>query len=163
MSEQCDICRIQHSKNTKSCDACNSIILKYKNKCTTSEVRTALIKAYSRTVNGKRFFKCDYTGIESHFNLTEKSLDPIEDAIILTLDHKNPILKSNRGEVVVSLYIVNQIKGKIPFDCFNDYITILAELLDNKNDINSKKFLKKLNQIKKFQMEKIKLETSING
>lgn len=139
IGRNCDICGEEHFEATKSCKPCNAIINKYKN-CTTGEVRKALMKAYSLTKDGARYFKCQYTGIESQFNTEKKSLNPIDDALVLTIDHKNPISKSKRGEVVVSLYIVNQIKGRIPSNNFKDIITVLAECLNEKNNQNSKKF-----------------------
>lgn len=135
----CDICREEHFGEANSCGPCNTIINKY-NDCTTGEVRKALKDAYSFTKNGISYFKCHYTGVEGHFNIENTPLDPIKEALILTIDHKNPSSKSKRGEVVVCLYIVNQIKNKIPFDNFKDIITVLAECLINKNDQNSKKF-----------------------
>ncbi|VVB89262.1 Uncharacterised protein [uncultured archaeon] len=152
-SRRCDICNVEHSEKTASCRECNNIIEKHKNKCTTSEVRNALKRAYSRTENGIRLFKCEYTRIESHFNITNKSIDPIDDALILTFDHKNPIFKSNRGEVVVCLFIINQIKGKIPFGCFKNIITVLAEYFNNKNQENSDKIRETLINIKNFYNE----------
>ncbi len=138
MGKSCDICGDEHFEGTKSCKSCNTIINRYK-KCTIGEVRNALKPAYSFTENGTRYFKCHYTGVEGQFNTEKKSLDPIEDALILTIDHKNPTSKSRRGEVVVSLYIVNQIKGKIPSDSFKDIITVLAECLNDKANQNDAK------------------------
>lgn len=135
----CDICGEKHFERTLSCGPCNTIIKKYKT-CTIGEVRKALKKAYSFTKSGTRYFRCHYTGVESHFNATNKALDPIKDALILTIDHKNPTSKSNRGEVVVCLYIVNQIKGKIPSDNFKDIIISLAECLNTNVNQKSKKF-----------------------
>ncbi len=161
--KKCDICEEEHSEPTKSCRACHAIIDKgtYKNKYTTGEVRKALKNAYSCTKEGVPFFKCDYTGIESHFNITKDSIDPIDDAMILTLDHKNRGLNSNRGEVAVCLNIINQIKGEIPFNCFKDFITILAECLENKNDKNSKKVKDALDQmfIERAQLKLRELES----
>jgi hypothetical protein len=139
MGKSCDICGEEHFEETKSCKSCNTIINRYK-KCTIGEVRNALKTAHPLIKNGTCYFKCYYTGVESRFNTEKKSLDPIKDALILTIDHKNPTTKSKRGEVVVSLYIVNQIKGKIPSDNFKDIITVLAECLNDKTDQNSKKF-----------------------
>lgn len=139
MGKSCDICGEEHFEGTKSCKSCNTIINRYK-KCTIGEVRNALKIAYSGTEDGIRHFKCHYTDVESRFNTEKKSLDPIEDALILTIDHKNPTSKSKRGQVVVSLYIVNQIKGMIPSDNFKGIITVLAECLKDKTNQNSKKF-----------------------
>ncbi len=161
LRRRCDICKEEHSEKTASCRECNNIIGKYKNKFTTSEVRKALKCAYSRTENGIRFFECKYTGIESHFNITNKAIDPIDDALILTFDHKNPIFKSNRGEVVVCLFLINQIKGKIPFDCFKNIITVLSEYFNNKNKENSDKIRDTITNIKNFYNEE-KVKFSIN-
>jgi hypothetical protein len=66
----------------------------------------------------------------------------VNDALILTLDHKNP----TSNELVVSLNIINKMKADIPFDDFKSVVITLGEYFKEENDTNFKKLEKELKQ-----------------
>ncbi len=77
------------------------------------------------------------------FNTQDEPLRTFDDALILTLDHKNP----NRNELVVSLNIINKMKTDIPFDDFKNFVITLGEYFKEENDTNFKNIEKELKQI----------------
>jgi len=107
------------------------------------EVRKALKNAYSHKDREKKesYFECEYTGMVGNFNTQDKTLGTYEDALVLTLDHKNP----NNSELVVSLNIINKMKVDIPFDDFKKVVIALGKHF--KDDTNPKKLEKELKQI----------------
>ena len=135
----CDICEGEHSANTPSCEICNKVVSKYQNKTKYSmkEVRKALHKAYSHKDEEEKqtYFHCKYTEIISKFNSQSKTLGTFDDAFILTLDHKN----SGNKELVVSLNIINKMKGDIPHDKFKEIVIALGNHFDTENDTNDER------------------------
>jgi len=136
--KKCDICGEEHFLEPLSCEACNKVVSKYQNdtRYSMDEVRKALKYAYSHKDKEKKesYFKCAYTGIISKFHGKNETLRTFEDALILTLDHKN----TNSEELIVSLNIINKMKTDIPFEKFQDIIILLGEYFKNKNEINSR-------------------------
>jgi hypothetical protein len=127
---ECDICGEEHFLETLSCEACNKVVSKYQNdtRYSMKEVRKALKKAYSHKDKEKKesCFKCFYTGITSKFNpTTEASLDPLKDALVLTIDHENP--EDSNSRLVVSLYLINQMKNNLPKDKFKEIVIALGK------------------------------------
>ncbi|MCZ7385477.1 MAG: hypothetical protein O8C63_12130 [Candidatus Methanoperedens sp.] len=106
------------------------------------EVRTALNHAYSHkdTDNNESYFECEYTGIVSKFNNKNETLGTYKDAFILTLDHKD----SGSKELVVSLNIINKMKGDIPSDKFKKIVITLGEHFKKERDINIENTLKQI-------------------
>ena len=147
--ERCDICGDAHSEKSPSCEACQKVVSKYQNKTKYPmvEVRKALKDAYSHKSEEKKesYFKCTYTGITGKFNIQDGTLRTFDDALVLTLDHKNP--NSNSEELVVSLNIINKMKTDIPFGDFKKVVITLGEYFNEENDRNSKKFEKELKQM----------------
>ncbi len=145
--KRCDICGDEHFEESPSCEACHKVVSKYQNKTKYSmeEVRKALKDAYSHKSEEKKesFFKCTYTGMVGKFNTQDEPLRTFDDALILTLDHKNP----NRNELVVSLNIINKMKTDIPFDDFKNFVITLGEYFKEENDTNFKNIEKELKQI----------------
>ena len=136
---KCDVCGDDFEAidpNLKSCRKCQNIINKYskKKKYQFVEVRKALKKAYSHKENDDLYFKCGYTGIISKFNSSSKTLGNFEDAFVLTLDHKY----SNQTVLVVSLNIINKMKGDIPPKEFKEIIVVLGNFFkqETKDIIN---------------------------
>jgi hypothetical protein len=144
---KCDICKEEHSEDTQSCSACNKVVKKYQNKTKfpMKELRYALKQAYSHkgTDNNETYFKCEYTGIVSKFNTKTETLGTYKDAFILTLDHKNP----PEIELVVSLNIVNKMKGDIPSDNFKKMVIALGEYFKKESEESSKELENTLKQI----------------
>ena len=147
--KQCDICGEAHSEKSPSCEACQKVVSKYQNKTKypMAEVRKALKAAHSHKSEEKKesYFKCTYTGIIGKFNIQDGTLRTFDDALVLTLDHKNP--NSNRKELVVCLNIINKMKTDIPFDYFKKVVISLGEYFKEENSRNSKKFEKELKQM----------------
>lgn len=139
----CDICGEEHFEATKSCGACNKVVSKYKNKTKYSmeKVRKALTHAYSQkdTDNNESYFKCEYTKIKSKFNNKKETLGTSKDALVLTLDHKN----SGDEELIVSLNIINKMKGDIPHNEFKDFVMTLGSHF-KKDDEESVKEVEKI-------------------
>ena len=108
------------------------------------EVRKALKDAYSRKDKKKKesYFRCAYTGMVGNFNSQDRTLRTSDDALILSMDHKNP----NSYELVVSLNIINRMKADIPFGDFKDVVRVLGEYFAEENDKNLKKLEKELTQ-----------------
>ena len=131
---KCDICEGEKYEETQSCEACNKVVSKYKGDTRYSmpEVRKALTKAYSHKDSSKKesHFKCEYTGIISKFNNKTETLRTFNDALILTLDHKN----SGSKELVVSLNIINKMKADVPHDKFKDFVIALGSHFKNENN-----------------------------
>ena len=107
------------------------------------DVRQALENAYSHKDRQKKesYFRCEYTKMVGKFNTQNKTLGASEDALVLTLDHKNP----NSTELVVSLNIINKMKADIPFDDFKKFVIAIGEHF--KDDTNPKKLEKELKQM----------------
>jgi len=143
---RCDICGDEHSEESESCEACHKVISKYQNntKYSMKEVRKALKDAYSRKDKKKKesYFRCAYTGMVGNFNSQDRTLRTSDDALILSMDHKNP----NSDELVVSLNIINRMKADIPFGDFKDVVRVLGEYFAEENDKNLKKLEKELKQ-----------------
>jgi len=135
---KCDVCEDEFESldpNLQSCRECQSIINKYINgskrkKYPPVNVKAALRNAYSHKENDDVFFKCEYTGIVSNFNNSGKTLGHFENPFVLTLDHKYP----NKKELVVSLNIINKMKGDIPPQQFKEIIVALGDFF--KQDTN---------------------------
>ena len=111
--KKCDICGNNFDENKKSCAPCQEIISRY-DELPKSKLRPALHSAYDseRSKGEERYFRCQYTGISGQFNPTAKSdLDPIKDALTITIDHVNP--KDWDSDLVVSLHIINAMKSKL--------------------------------------------------
>lgn len=144
---KCDICEEEYFDATQSCSACNKVVKKYQNKTKypMEEVRNALNHAYSHKNidNNESYFKCKYTGIVSKFNSKNETLGTYKDAFILTLDHKD----SGSKELVVSLNIINKMKGDIPFDKFEKVVIALGEHFKKESEESSKELEKTLKQI----------------
>lgn len=142
----CDICEEEHSKATQSCSPCNKVVSKYQGDTRYSmpEVRTALNRAYSGKDNNESQFRCEYTGIISKFNTKDETVGTYKDAFILTLDHKNP----HEKELVVSLNIINKMKGDIPSDKFKRLVIALGEYF--KKQVNNEEIELQLKQIFEF-------------
>ena len=77
-----------------------------------------------------------------NFNSQDRTLRTSDDALILSMDHKNP----NSDELVVSLNIINKMKVDIPSDDFKDVVKVLGEYFAEENDKNFKKLEKELKQ-----------------
>ncbi|MEA2033565.1 MAG: hypothetical protein U9N41_08290 [Euryarchaeota archaeon] len=110
------------------------------------EVRKALKKAYSHKDKEKKesCFKCFYTGITSKFNPENKVvIDPLEDALVLTIDHENP--EDPTSCLVVSLYLINQIKSKLPPDKFKQIVIALGKYFNK--EIEQEDFENKFKQL----------------
>jgi len=125
---KCDICGNEHSESTKSCAPCQKIISKHDKKLTTSKLRDALSAACDKekSKGDERYFKCFYTGITSKFNPENKVvIDPLEDALVLTIDHVNR--ENSDDRYVVSLYLINQMKSKLPPDKFKEIVILLGK------------------------------------
>ena len=125
---KCDICGNEHSESTKSCAPCQKIISKHDKKLTTSKLRDALSAACDKekSKGDERYFKCFYTGITSKFNPENKVvIDPLEDALVLTIDHVNR--ENSDDRYVVSLYLINQMKSKLPPDKFKESVILLGK------------------------------------
>jgi hypothetical protein len=142
---KCDICEEEHSEVTQSCSACNRVVKKYQGdtRYSMEEVRKALKDAYSGKDidNNESLFKCEYTEIISKFNNKNETVGTYKDALILTLDHKNPPEK----ELIVSLNIINKMKGDIPYDKFINVVITLGDYF--KNDISDGELKNVLKQI----------------
>lgn len=126
--KKCDICGNEHSESTKSCAPCQKIISKHDKKLTTSKLRDALSAACDKekSKGGERYFKCFYTGITSKFNPENKVvIDPLEDALVLTIDHVNR--ENSDDRYVVSLHIINLMKNKLPPDKFKEIVILLGK------------------------------------
>ncbi len=111
--KRCDICEKEFDENKKSCAPCQRIISRY-DELPKSKLRPALHFAYDsvRSKGEERYFRCQYTGISSQFNPTAESvIDPVKDALVLTIDHVNP--KDWDSDLVVSLHIINAMKSKL--------------------------------------------------
>jgi len=106
-----------------------------------AEVRKALKHAYSHKNNNESFFKCGYTGIIRKFNSKIETVGTYKDAFTLTLDHKNP----HEVELVVSLNIINKMKGDIPSEKFKEFVIALGEYF--KNDRNNGEIENQLGKI----------------
>lgn len=147
--KRCDICGGEHFEESLSCEACHKVVSKYQNKpkYPMAEVRKALRGAYYSKSEEKKEsgFKCAYTGIIGKFNIQDGTLRTFNDALVLTLDHKNP--NSNSKELVVSLNIINKMKTDIPFGDFKKVVITLGEYFNEENDRNSEKFEKELKQM----------------
>ena len=134
----CDICEKERSEATQSCSECNKVVKKYQNKTKypMEEVRNALSHAYSHKDIDKNesCFRCEYTGIVSKFNNKNETVGTYKDAFILTLDHKD----SDSKELVVSLNIINKMKGDIPSDKFQKVVIALGEYFKNESEESSK-------------------------
>ena len=143
---RCDICGDEHSEESESCEACHKVISKYQNntKYSMREVRKALKDAYSHKDTKKKesYFRCAYTGMVGNFNSQDRTLHASADALILSMDHKNP----NSDELAVSLNIINKMKVDIPSDDFKDVVRVLGEYFAEENDRNFKKLEKELKQ-----------------
>jgi hypothetical protein len=130
----CDICGNEHSESTKSCAPCQEIISKYKKRSkNTKRYKTKLRAALTqrcdkeKSKGDERYFKCVYTDISSKFNTTKKGgLDPLEDALVLDIDHENPKDREN-SNLVVSLHLVNYMKNKLPPDKFKEIVILLGK------------------------------------
>ncbi len=77
-----------------------------------------------------------------NFNSHDRTLRASADALILSMDHKNP----NSDELVVSLNIINKMKADVPSDDFKDVVKVLGEYFAEENDRNFKKLKKELEQ-----------------
>jgi hypothetical protein len=143
--KKCDICGNEHSESTKSCAPCQKIILKHR-KRTASKLRRALRDAYDKekSKGDERYFKCFYTGITSKFNpTTEAGLDPLKDALVLTIDHENP--EDSNSRLVVSLHILNLMKNKLPEDKFKEIVIALGKCFNK--EIEQEDFENKFKQL----------------
>lgn len=87
----------------------------------------------------ERYFKCFYTGITSKFPENKVGLDPLKDALVLTIDHENR--ENSDDRYVVSLNLINQMKNKLPPDKFKEIVILLG-----------KKFAKEIEQ-EDFEIE----------
>lgn len=146
----CDVCGDDFEDidpNLQSCRKCQSIIKKYKGSSSKKKkyppvnVKIALRKAYSHKEYDDVYFKCEYTGIVSKFNDSNKTVGHFEDPFVLTLDHIYP----NQKELVVSLNIINKMKGNIPPNEFKEIIIALGDFFkqetrDKINTRNSQEF-----------------------
>ena len=143
---KCDICGNEHYESTKSCAPCQKIISKHYKKLTTSKLRDALSTACDKekSKGDERYFKCCYTGITSKFNpTTEAGLDPLKDALVLTIDHENPGYPNSR--LVVSLNLINQMKHNLPKDKFEGIVIALGKYFDK--EIEQEDFENKFKQL----------------
>lgn len=140
MKHKCDICKEDFENidpNLNSCRQCQRIVNKYnsgskKKKYPPSEVKSALRNAYSHKENDNVYFKCQYTGIISTFNNSEETVGYFDHPFVLTLDHKYPFQK----ELVVSLNIINKMKGDIPPQQFKQIVILLGDFF--KQETNKK-------------------------
>lgn len=144
--KKCDICSNEHSESTISCAPCQKIISKHDKKLTTSKLRDALSAACDKekSKGDERYFKCFYTGITSKFNpTTEAGLDPLKDALVLTIDHENP--EDSNSCLVVSLNLINQMKSKLPPDKFKEIVIALGKYFNK--EIKQEDFENKFKQL----------------
>jgi hypothetical protein len=120
---------------------CQRIINKYKKKTNynNQSVRIALSEAYSHKDSENVYFRCFYTGIVGKFNEGEETVGHFEDPFVLTLDHEY----SKENRVVVSLNLINKMKGNIPPKEFKRIIMALGEFFNNEN-VDRTKTSKKL-------------------
>ena len=142
---KCDICGNEHSESTKSCAPCQKIISKH-NKLTRSKLRDALSAACDKekSKGDERYFKCFYTGITSKFNPENKEvIDPLEDALVLTIDHVNR--ENSDDRYVVSLHIINLMKNKLPPDKFKQIVIALGKYFNK--EIEQEDFENKFKQL----------------
>ena len=144
--KKCDICSNEHSESTISCAPCQKIISKHDKKLTTSKLRDALSAACDKekSKGDERYFKCFYTGITSKFNpTTEAGLDPLKDALVLTIDHENP--EDSNSCLVVSLNLINKMKSKLPPDKFKEIVIALGKYFNK--EIKQEDFENKFKQL----------------
>ena len=148
----CDVCGAEHSKITGTCDKCQVLVSKLKNRqCRgkrygAQNVKEALKNAKPRKDEKTEdiLFKCHYTEIYGKFNLTPKvGLDPLKDALVLTIDHKNP--EDSNSRLVVSLYLINQMKNKLPKDKFKEIVITLGKYFNE--EIEQEDFENKFKQL----------------
>ncbi|WP_298684216.1 hypothetical protein [uncultured Methanomethylovorans sp.] len=131
MKHSCYVCKEDfedHDPNLQACRECQTIINKYINGSKRKiyppqEVKDALRKAYSHKENDNVYFKCKYTGIVSKFNESNETLSGFKDAFVLTLDHEHP----TKNNLVVSLNIINKMKGDIPPSQFREIVISLGD------------------------------------
>jgi len=131
MKHNCYVCKEDfedHDPNLKTCRECQNIINKYINGSKRKiyppqEVKDALRKTYSHKENENVYFKCKYTGIISKFNENNETLSGFKDAFVLTLDHEHP----KKNNLVVSLNIINKMKGDIPPRQFREIVIALGD------------------------------------
>ena len=136
---KCDVCKDDfesHDPNLIACDMCQRIINKYKKKTNynTQSVRIALSDAYSHKDSENVYFKCFYTGIVGKFNESEETVGHFEDPFVLTLDHEY----SKENRVVVSLNLINKMKGNIPPKEFKQIVTALGDYFKRENEDKTK-------------------------
>lgn len=145
MKHNCYVCKEDfedHDPNLKTCRECQNIVSKYINGSKRKiyqpqEVKDALRKAYSHKENENVYFKCKYTGIVSKFNESNETLSGFKDAFVLTLDHE----RSKNNNLVVSLNIINKMKGDIPPRQFIEIVIALGDFFKQETGerIDSKK------------------------
>jgi hypothetical protein len=129
--ETCEICGydiIDNETGSTICAPCRKIISKY-NDLTKAKVKDALRARFDKenSNENERHFKCVYTNISSTFNTTkEGGLDPLKDALVLTIDHENPKDKKN-SDLVVSLNLINQMKSNLTSDKFKELVILLGK------------------------------------
>ncbi len=144
--KNCDICGSEHSNENPTCNYCQGIINRVKNRKAAvgryggENVKNALQNAQpSNNKDGKTIFKCHYTNLPVYFNEDRKSgLNPLEDAWVLTIDHKNP---KDSSSLVVSSNLINEMKHNIPEDKFKKIVIALGKYFDKKINENELKDL----------------------
>ncbi|WP_440951690.1 hypothetical protein [Methanococcoides sp. FTZ1] len=128
----CEICRdefIDHNPDLKHCPSCQGILNRYKKskRYNYPSVKAALREAFSHKDSENVYFKCEYTGIISKFNDGTGTVGHFKDPFVLTLDHEY----SKKNRVVVSLNLVNKIKGDIPPTEFKRIIMALGDFFNS--------------------------------
>lgn len=126
----CYICGAKPRENIDTCEYCQSLINNLKNRDGAKNVRKALKNAEPmRDKKGEVWFKCYYTKIYGKFNMKSKvGLNPLDDACVLSMDHKIP---GNPSSLVVSLLIINSMKQNIPEEKFRSIVIKLGIYFEN--------------------------------